>query len=83
MWRLPVGLGLIALGVAGVYQLMVWDTHFLVLALFGAMCGSAAGWAFVGRRGLLVGAVLGFLTPLAYLLLWVVFNLPPYGDFNL
>jgi hypothetical protein len=83
MWRIPVGLGLIALGVVGVYQLMVWDTHFLLLALFGAGCGTAAGWVFVGRRGLIVGAVLGFLTPLAYLPLWFVFDLPPKVGINL
>ena len=83
MWRIPVSLALLALGVTGVYQLMTLDIHFLLFALFGGVCGAAAGWAFSDRRGLLAGFALGFLGTLAYLSLWFAFNLPPYVGINL
>ena len=82
MWRIPVGLLLIVLWVAGVDLLMVQNAHFL-LAMFGAGCGAAVGWAFAGRRGLLAGSVLGFVATLAYLPLWFAFDLPPLVDINL
>lgn len=76
-WRVATGLAVVALGVAGVYWLMVWDVHFLLLAVFGAGCGASAGWSFAGRRGAAAGAVIGFIAPLVYLPLWFAFNLPP------
>ena len=77
MWRL---LGSVAIGaarVAGVYRLLVWDAHFLLLAALGAASGGLAGRVVCGPRGVLPGAAVGFLLPLAYIPLWLVFDLPP------
>jgi hypothetical protein len=70
-------MAVVAAGVAGVYWLMVWDTHFLLLAAFGAACGALAGGVARGRRGTLPGAVVGFVLPLAYIPVWFVLDLPP------
>jgi hypothetical protein len=67
----------VAAGVAGVYWLMVWDAHFLLLAAFGAGCGAVAGRVAWGRRGVLPAAAVGFVLPLAYLPLWLALDLPP------
>lgn len=83
MLRLAGGVVLIAFGVAGVHRLMVWDTHFLLLAAFGAGCGGLAGWVAVGRRGVLPAAVVGFVAPLAYIPVWFAFDLPPRVDIGL
>lgn len=77
MWRLLGSAAIVAAGVAGVYWLMVWDTHFLLLAAFGATCGGLAGRVAWGRRGILPGAAFGFILPLAYLPLWFALDLPP------
>ena len=77
MWRLLSSVAEFAAGVTGVYWLMVWDTHFFMLALFGCGCGGISGAIPWGRRGCIVGVVVGFIIPLAYLPLWFIFNLPP------
>ena len=77
MWQLLASAAVFVAGVAGVYWLMVWDAHLLLLAAFGATCGGLAGRAAWGRRGLLVGAAVGLVLPLAYIPVWFVFDLPP------
>jgi hypothetical protein len=81
--QLSAGFGLLAVGAVGGYQLMVWNTHFLLLAMWGAACSAAAGWLFAGWRGLLLGAGLGFVITLAYLPVWFLLDLPPHIDINL
>jgi hypothetical protein len=73
----------VAAGAIGVYWLMVWDAHFLFLAAFGAVCGAVAGSVGFGRRGVLPGAAVGFVLPLAYLPLWFVLDLPPNTGIDL
>jgi hypothetical protein len=77
MWWFLAGMAVVTAGVAGVYRLMAWDTHFLLLAAFGAGCGAAAGGTLNGKRGLVVGSVLGLIAPLAYVPVWFAFDLPP------
>ena len=83
MWRVAAGIGLVVVGVTGVYQLMKADAHFAILAWFGAVCGAASGYLFGRRVGLLAGGVLGFIFPLVYLPLWFIFDLPPAADWDL
>ena len=82
-WRTGLSVALMIVGVSGVYQLMVSDAHFLLLALFGAVCGAAIGLAFRGPRGLALGTTLGFVLPLAYLPVWLAFDLPPHLGIDL
>ncbi len=77
MLRLVGSVAALIAGGAGIYWLMVWDTHFLLLAVFGTACGGLAGGIFWGRRGWILGAILGFVVPLAYIPVWLIFNLPP------
>lgn len=77
MWRILFGAAFFVIGVATVYQLMVWDAHFLMLGLCGAVCGACVGAAFKGWSGALVGSMLGFVAPIAYIPVWFVFDLPP------
>ena len=77
MLRLVGSVAALTAGGAGIYWLMVWDAHFLLLAVFGAACGGLAGGVSWGRRGWILGAILGFVVPLAYIPVWLIFNLPP------
>jgi hypothetical protein len=78
-----VGLGMIALGIAITYWMMDRDTHILFLSAFGAMCGTASGFILGRGQGAVIGAAIGFIAPVAYLPLWFIFDLPPYGNFDL
>jgi hypothetical protein len=83
MWRILFGVAFLVIGAAAVYQLMVWDAHFLLLGLCGAVFGACAGAAFKGRIGTLAGLMLGFVAPIAYLPFWFVLDLPPYTGIDL
>jgi hypothetical protein len=76
-------LAAIAVGVAGVYWLMVLDAHFLLLAAFGAGCGGLTGRVLCGRRSWVPGAAFGFVAPLVYIPLWLVLDLPPNTGIDL
>jgi hypothetical protein len=77
------GLASIAGGTAAEYGLMTCDAHIILMVACGVVCGSAAGAIILGWRGGLVGAVIGFLAPFAYLPLWLVFDLPPTVDWDM
>jgi len=77
MWRVVMSVGLLAIAVAGIYRLMVWDAHFLLTSGYGAACGGFVGFLFSGRRAAVPGAGVGFVALLLYFPLWFVLNLPP------
>lgn len=72
----------VVVGIMGIYQLMIWDAHFLLLGAFGSACGLGTGSILARRRGLVPGAALGFLAPLIYLPFWLAFDLPPSVDLD-
>lgn len=83
MRRFLESVAVVAAGVAGVYWLMVWDAHFLLLAAFGAACGGLVGRITWGTRGVLPAAAVGFVLPLAYIPAWFVLDLPPDTDIDM
>jgi hypothetical protein len=81
--RLIGSVAVIAVGVTGVYWLMVWDAPLPLLAAFGAGCGAVAGRIAWDRRGVLPAAAVGFVLPLAYFPLWLALDLQPYVGIDL
>ena len=70
-------------GVFGVYWLTVWDTPILIMAATGMAYGAVASRIPGDWKHIVLGAVIGFFSPVLYVGLWFVLNLPPHADFDL
>ena len=73
-------------GMATVGIVLARREHLGWAVLCGAFCGGTAGAIWNGKKGLLVGALVGALLAvsagIAYLWVWLLFDLPPamHGD---
>jgi hypothetical protein len=73
--------------VALVALLMREETELWHLILCGCAGGAITGSIWRGRRGLLwgfvIGAVIGFISPVLYIPFWLAFTLPPHPEIDL
>jgi hypothetical protein len=73
--------------VALVALLMREETELWHLMVCGGLGGAITGFVWRGWRGLLwgliIGAVIGLISPFLYMPFWLVFTLPPHPELDL